>query len=299
MASPTRLAPSLCRLTSSGEDGVHKYRTLQIGLFLSLFVGTWFVATQALAGTTIEPNTDRGGSDYADHNLPSPDPALCRKACDQDPKCKAYTYVKPGVQGRLARCYLKDPAPAAKPNNCCVSGVKTATPALQATPSNQPQTQPVQAPTAEPLPVLQLGIVAQGAARQWATEALTRNIISGRGKSSIKHRGLISFGSDLQFSMANPNLSSITVSVSCFGPDGNRVNVKGTNVDREVTLAPNGVNVHQMAVDSGQAFWCRAHSNSPFLFSAWRLVKEDFQHSGGGFIRKRWQAPIRTFVLVK
>lgn len=270
-------------------------------LMPGLFASTLFGAAQCLAGTTVEPNTDRGGADYISHDLPAPDPALCRKACDQDPKCRAYTYVKPGVQGPLARCYLKDPAPAARPNECCVSGVKTATPALQATPSTQPQAQPAQTvapalntrPAAEPPPVLQLDIVAQGAARQWATEALTRNTLSARSKSSAKHRGLISFATNVQFSMTNPNFASITVSISCYGPDG-----KGVGAVHDVKLAPNGVNLHNVAVDSGNAFWCQARSNKPFLFSAWRLVIEQYQNPQG-FIWKRWQAPVRIFVMLK
>jgi hypothetical protein len=32
--------------------------------------------------------------------------------------------VKPGVQGKKARCYLKDRTPAKYKSNCCVSGVE-------------------------------------------------------------------------------------------------------------------------------------------------------------------------------
>ena len=126
-------------------------QALLIALVVSLLTMTVLGGVHSLAGTTIEPDMDRGGSDYAGYNLPSPDPALCRKACDQDPKCKAYTYVKPGLQGPLARCYLKDPAPAARPNKCCVSGVKTAEPVLRAPTSNQLSvTQPGTGSTTEP-----------------------------------------------------------------------------------------------------------------------------------------------------
>jgi len=82
------------------------------------------------AGLTTEPGMDRPGSDYRNIEIPAK-PGRCRKLCAEDARCKAYTYVKPGVQGASARCYLKDPAPAARPNDCCTSGVKNgkATPA--------------------------------------------------------------------------------------------------------------------------------------------------------------------------
>jgi hypothetical protein len=41
-----------------------------------------------------------------------------------DAQCRAYTYVKPGFQSSKARCWLKKGIPQAKPNNCCVSGIK-------------------------------------------------------------------------------------------------------------------------------------------------------------------------------
>ena len=55
---------------------------------------------------------------------------MCRQACLEDERCRAYTYVKPGVQGPKARCYFKDPAPAATADACCVSGVKQRAPTL-------------------------------------------------------------------------------------------------------------------------------------------------------------------------
>jgi hypothetical protein len=74
---------------------------------------------------TMEPDTDRPGQNLRVFDLKAPDPALCAQACGDDNKCRAYTYVKPGVQGPKARCWLKTGIPAAKPNPCCVSGVRT------------------------------------------------------------------------------------------------------------------------------------------------------------------------------
>jgi hypothetical protein len=72
----------------------------------------------------MEANTDRPGLDYRSFDLPAANPALCEKTCAQEVQCKAWTYVKPGVQGPKARCWVKNAVPAAKRDACCVSGVK-------------------------------------------------------------------------------------------------------------------------------------------------------------------------------
>jgi len=71
-----------------------------------------------------EPNTDRPGSAYRSFDLPAPRPETCRDACWAEPQCRAFTYVRPGVQGPHARCWLKNVVPPARPNDCCLSGVK-------------------------------------------------------------------------------------------------------------------------------------------------------------------------------
>jgi hypothetical protein len=72
----------------------------------------------------IEMGTDRPGNDYRNFDLAKPEPDLCLEACQKDTRCKAFTYVEPGVQGPNARCWLKDAVPPAKLSPCCVSGVK-------------------------------------------------------------------------------------------------------------------------------------------------------------------------------
>jgi len=74
----------------------------------------------------MEHNTDRpGGGDFRHLTPASPDPALCRDACRDDPQCRAWTYVKPGtIQGPQPNCWLKTELPAAVANDCCVSGLK-------------------------------------------------------------------------------------------------------------------------------------------------------------------------------
>lgn len=73
---------------------------------------------------TSEIDIDRPGLDYRDFDLSGPRPGQCAIECAQDSKCKAYTYVKPGVQGQHARCWLKTEVPKRTSHPCCVSGVK-------------------------------------------------------------------------------------------------------------------------------------------------------------------------------
>lgn len=70
-----------------------------------------------------ELDTNRPGSDYTSFEIDTPDPSRCADACREDKNCMAYTYVKPGVQGENAVCWLKSGVPDALPDACCVSGV--------------------------------------------------------------------------------------------------------------------------------------------------------------------------------
>lgn len=78
-------------------------------------------AAPARAG--MEPTTDRPGGDYRNFDLGRADPQLCKDQCDGEAQCKAWTYVRPGVQGQAARCWLKNVVPAARPSDCCTSGL--------------------------------------------------------------------------------------------------------------------------------------------------------------------------------
>ena len=70
-----------------------------------------------------ELDTDRPGGDYRTF-WTSVSPATCREACEKDPRCRSYTFVKPGFQGKEGRCFLKSSIPAPKKNRCCISGIK-------------------------------------------------------------------------------------------------------------------------------------------------------------------------------
>ena len=74
---------------------------------------------------SIEPGTNRPGHDYRSFELDHPEPELCREACAADGRCRAFTYVNPGVQGERAMCWLKSHASSPEPAPCCVSGAKS------------------------------------------------------------------------------------------------------------------------------------------------------------------------------
>jgi hypothetical protein len=89
--------------------------------------------TSGVVTREFETNTDRVGSDYTNFDsrpLTSPRPlrpldaSTCQAACRNDGRCKAWTFVRAGIQGPKAQCYLKNSVPAARTSDCCTSGVK-------------------------------------------------------------------------------------------------------------------------------------------------------------------------------
>jgi hypothetical protein len=48
----------------------------------------------------------------------------CATLCQNDGRCRAYSYVLPGVQGATGMCWLKYQVPTAARDRCCISGVK-------------------------------------------------------------------------------------------------------------------------------------------------------------------------------
>lgn len=73
----------------------------------------------------VEPNIDRPGSDYKNFDLVAANSNLCKTACEREAgQCQAWTFVRPGVQGPRARCWLKFTVPNAVTSNCCTSGVR-------------------------------------------------------------------------------------------------------------------------------------------------------------------------------
>ncbi len=78
------------------------------------------------APTEFEDGTNRPGQDFRNFDLPRAEPTLCSEACAAEPLCKAFTFVKAGIQGQNARCWLKSSAPQPVNDACCISGVRGA-----------------------------------------------------------------------------------------------------------------------------------------------------------------------------
>jgi hypothetical protein len=72
----------------------------------------------------VEVAIDRAGGDYRSFDLPSdPSGESCKKVCEDENRCRAWTYVRPGYLGAAARCYLKERITRPRRRPCCLSGV--------------------------------------------------------------------------------------------------------------------------------------------------------------------------------
>jgi hypothetical protein len=80
--------------------------------------------TAVAAAGAMEADTDRMGNDVYGFPLAQADPASCQSACTVNAQCMAWTFVKAGIRGPQAQCFLKNAAPAPTRNACCVSGAK-------------------------------------------------------------------------------------------------------------------------------------------------------------------------------
>ena len=92
------------------------------GLLLTAFMIAFSGMAAAAPSENFSPNTDRPGFDI--RNIPFRGNAqACLGLCNRDSQCRAWTFVKAGVQGPLPVCWLKFTIPQAVPNRCCTSGV--------------------------------------------------------------------------------------------------------------------------------------------------------------------------------
>jgi hypothetical protein len=102
------------------------------------------LALTAASHATVEQDSDLLGHNLASFPLRSPDYRLCQQACEKDRRCKAATYVKPGVQGPQAMCYLKHTLVPRQPNNCCITWIPGGTDGVIAgAVQTRPETHPV------------------------------------------------------------------------------------------------------------------------------------------------------------
>lgn len=97
-----------------------------VGLICAVLAPSAPPITMTGGGDLIEPgmedNTDRAGADYTRFEIANP--KACQIQCkNESDRCRAWTFVRPGVQGPRAVCYLKTAEGDARPNSCCISGV--------------------------------------------------------------------------------------------------------------------------------------------------------------------------------
>lgn len=72
----------------------------------------------------VEYSIDRVGGDYHSFDTePDPKGAPCAAACGADPRCRAWTYRRPGYGSPAARCNLKSEIKLPRRRPCCISGV--------------------------------------------------------------------------------------------------------------------------------------------------------------------------------
>jgi hypothetical protein len=87
-----------------------------------LLLSLMLASRSGLGQSSLEFGINRPGGDFRDFPTNRAAPGVCQIACQQDPRCRAFTYVKPGVQGPDAHCWLKSTVPPAVQDPNCVSG---------------------------------------------------------------------------------------------------------------------------------------------------------------------------------
>lgn len=108
-----------------GEGDPHRHRAPPAGQPGIVELEAITPLGPAAGNLSLEPGMDRPGHDYTSLDLAEDRPELCRDACAADPACRAYTYVKAGIQGPSARCWLKSAASAPVEAPCCTSGARS------------------------------------------------------------------------------------------------------------------------------------------------------------------------------
>jgi hypothetical protein len=148
---PTKTGPLPLDLPLVGDyDGYEDNRRIKQNVRfyeaddLSIFLINWrlkmkstklfnrflLVVSFLLAGNFNAYSYDLFGNDIAGFDVKTPDD--CAKLCNADSNCLAWTFVRAGLQGASARCYLKNPVPTpswtgvCQTNFDCVSGYKQA-----------------------------------------------------------------------------------------------------------------------------------------------------------------------------
>ncbi|MCG6207504.1 PAN domain-containing protein [Rhodopseudomonas sp. HC1] len=73
---------------------------------------------------SVEASIDRFGGDYRNFEMKSGEADdACKAACEEDNKCRAWTFARAGLIGRNARCFLKNQIKPPRRKPGFVSGV--------------------------------------------------------------------------------------------------------------------------------------------------------------------------------
>ncbi len=79
------------------------------------------------ATVSFEQDTNRAGGDFTSFEAIGERLEICRDACAAESSCVAYTYVRSGLQGPRAMCWLKSSVPEPRMEGCCISGSQALT----------------------------------------------------------------------------------------------------------------------------------------------------------------------------
>jgi hypothetical protein len=103
-----------------GSNWDFEYPNNRFGWYIGPVLACADPAPTILSG--MENTTDRPGSDYRAFPV-GINPADCQNVCLEDrTTCRAWTYVRQGIQGPNPVCRLKNAQPLAVHNDCCISG---------------------------------------------------------------------------------------------------------------------------------------------------------------------------------
>ena len=94
--------------------------------FLVKFLGVSFVILAAAGAAQAQLGYDRPGNDYLSFTVKSGDPAVCAARCEQDGRCRAWSFAYPRTKKVAATCWLKKKGSPRGKDDCCVSGVRGA-----------------------------------------------------------------------------------------------------------------------------------------------------------------------------
>ena len=89
-----------------------------------MLIMTLLIPRAGHAAADMLADTDLQGDAYRSFELIAPVPDFCRKVCEKDEGCRAWTFSWPGKKGKRAKCFLKRSVAEKRKDTCCISGYK-------------------------------------------------------------------------------------------------------------------------------------------------------------------------------